>query len=142
MLGFAAFLFAMYSVVPYMLRLSGSTLFNLSLLTSDAYAIIFGMFFFAKVPSWLYFLALAIIIAGLLCYNVWNEPISATPPTLPGYDQICDGGISKSETNSEESGALAPSLQDDSTVVSLNADVESETIQIINVGEDEQKPNR
>jgi solute carrier family 35 protein F1/2 len=48
LLGFAGFLFLMYSVVPYVLILSGSTLFNLSLLTSDAYAVIFGIFLFGK----------------------------------------------------------------------------------------------
>lgn len=120
MLGYAALLFAMYSVVPYMLRLSGSTLFNLSLLTSDAYAIIFGMFFFSKVPSWLYFIALTIIVGGLLCYNVRNEPVSAVKaeetPSLRGYDEICE------DVTTASSAESAP--PDDTAVVSLNADEE------------------
>jgi solute carrier family 35, member F1/2 len=113
MVGFSAFLFAMYSVVPYMLRLSGSTLFNLSLLTSDAYAVIFGILFFSKVPSWLYFVALIIIVICLLCYNVRNEPQSALapedPPSRKGYDQICD---ETGESAKEPSDIETASAQD------------------------------
>jgi hypothetical protein len=99
----------MYSLVPIMLVWGGSTFFNLSLLTSDAYAILFGIIIFHKVvhtkcflwifsktrerlsnfndllsidriflihrqPSLFYFIALAIIVGGLLLYNVKNEP--------------------------------------------------------------------
>jgi solute carrier family 35 protein F1/2 len=48
-LAFAICLFAMYSIVPYMLVLAGATLFNLSLLTSDVYAIVAAIFLFNTV---------------------------------------------------------------------------------------------
>lgn len=67
---------------------AGSTLFNLSLLSSDVFAIIAGIFLFQyTVPCWplpdlaltltlhsqpsvFYFVALVVIIVGLVCYNI------------------------------------------------------------------------
>ncbi|KAL6067718.1 Solute carrier family 35 member F1-like [Balamuthia mandrillaris] len=49
MLGFAACLFLLYSLTPFVLQMSGSTMFNLSLLTSDGFAIIAGIFLFDHV---------------------------------------------------------------------------------------------
>jgi solute carrier family 35 protein F1/2 len=49
-IGFDVALFMMYSVSPILFRLSSATFFNLSLLTSDFYGLIFGIFLFnAKV---------------------------------------------------------------------------------------------
>jgi solute carrier family 35 protein F1/2 len=48
-ISFVLSLFAMYSLVPIMLMLGGATFFNLSLLTSDVYAIVFGITIFGKV---------------------------------------------------------------------------------------------
>lgn len=70
LVSFSLCLFAMYSLTPYMLLWTGATLFNLSLLTSDAYAIIAGIFFFSYVPTYLYFVSLGAIVAGLVLYNV------------------------------------------------------------------------
>lgn len=44
--GFDIALFMMYSVSPVLFRLSSATFFNLSLLTSDFYGLIFGIFLF------------------------------------------------------------------------------------------------
>ena len=46
LLGFAGCLFVMYSVVPMFLRKAGATAMNLSLLTSDFYGLLFGIFLF------------------------------------------------------------------------------------------------
>ncbi|WJX79485.1 hypothetical protein P8452_62598 [Trifolium repens] len=42
--GVSSFLF--YSLAPFVLKLSGSTMFNLSLLTSDMWAVVFRVFFY------------------------------------------------------------------------------------------------
>jgi len=67
---FGILLFALYSLTPFMMILGSATLFNLSLLTSDVYAIIVGIFLFDSKPSFLYFIAFAIIITGLILYNM------------------------------------------------------------------------
>jgi solute carrier family 35 protein F1/2 len=43
---FAVALFSTYSLVPLILRWSSATIFNLSLLTSDVYSLLFGLFLF------------------------------------------------------------------------------------------------
>lgn len=45
-IGFDIAMFMMYSVAPILLRLSSATFFNLSLLTSDFYGLLFGLFLF------------------------------------------------------------------------------------------------
>ena len=45
-IGFDIAMFLMYSVAPILLRLSSATFFNLSLLTSDFYGLLFGLFLF------------------------------------------------------------------------------------------------
>eukprot|EP01112_Ceratiomyxa_fruticulosa_P020931 TRINITY_DN7262_c0_g2_i1.p1 TRINITY_DN7262_c0_g2~~TRINITY_DN7262_c0_g2_i1.p1 ORF type:complete len:340 (-),score=44.60 TRINITY_DN7262_c0_g2_i1:280-1299(-) len=87
--GFAACMFALYSLVPYMLSLSGATLFNLSLLTSDVFAIAVGIIVFHHTPMWLYFIAYGIIAIGIVMYTMVDPNISPanTYTTLTNEDQ-------------------------------------------------------
>ena len=73
--GFVTCLFFMYINTSAFLQCSDSTLFNLSLLTSDIYAVLFSYFFYGYLVHWLYFLAFALVASGLLIYH------SAEPPT-------------------------------------------------------------
>ncbi len=70
MVGFAVCLWCVYALVPIMLERSGATFLNLSLLTSDVFAIVAGIFLFGFVPSLFYILAAVLIVAGLIVYNV------------------------------------------------------------------------
>nr|CAD1838561.1 unnamed protein product [Ananas comosus var. bracteatus] len=70
--GFAAASFLFYSVFPFLLKMSGATLFNLSLLTSDMWAVLFRIFFYRQQVDWLYFLAFGVVAIGLIIYSV-NE---------------------------------------------------------------------
>lgn len=100
LIGFALFLFTLYSLVPILMRLSSATIFNLSLLTTDFYSLLFGLFLFHyKVSrekekggcllrtrvlvsnhafqfSALYFLAFALVVIGVLIYH-------QAPPAQP-----------------------------------------------------------
>lgn len=78
--GFALCLFALYSLSPSMMILGSATLFNLSLLTSDVFAVVVSIFLFDTIPSVLYFLAFIMILIGLVVYNVSFEQ--------PGYDKL------------------------------------------------------
>jgi solute carrier family 35 protein F1/2 len=75
MVGFVLCLFFMYTNTTSYLQESDATLFNLSLLTSDVYAVIFTYFFDGYLVSWLYFLAFALVIAGLLLYHSEKPPL-------------------------------------------------------------------
>ena len=79
LLMFAACLFLIYVLVPQMMLLTSSTFYNLSLLTSDVFAVLASAIIFQFVPSALYFVALVAILAGLIIYHA--VPVPATTPT-------------------------------------------------------------
>ncbi|XP_020081778.1 uncharacterized solute carrier family 35 member C320.08-like [Ananas comosus] len=54
------------------MQMSGATLFNLSLLTSDMWAVLIRIFFYRQQVDWLYFLAFGVVAIGLIIYSV-NE---------------------------------------------------------------------
>ncbi|KAG0037979.1 hypothetical protein BGZ82_001380 [Podila clonocystis] len=72
--GFNVAMFILYSVSPLLFRLSSATFFNLSLLTSDFYGLIFGIFLFDAKINYLYPIAYILICAGILVYNIRPTP--------------------------------------------------------------------
>ncbi|PVG02099.1 DUF914-domain-containing protein [Serendipita vermifera] len=66
-------MFILYTVAPILYRLASSTFFNLSILSSDFYGLIFGLFLFKLKPYWLYFFAFVVILVGLITY-FWHTP--------------------------------------------------------------------
>jgi len=73
-IGFDIAMFILYSVSPILLRLSNATFFNLSLLTSDFYGLILGIFIFNYTVDSLYPIAYVLIIGGLIVYNIYPSP--------------------------------------------------------------------
>jgi hypothetical protein len=51
MLGFSLCLFALYSITPYLMIEGSATVFNLSILTSDGFAILVAVFLFDHVVT-------------------------------------------------------------------------------------------
>ncbi|GER29080.1 solute carrier family 35 member F1, partial [Striga asiatica] len=49
--------------------MSGSTLFNLSLLTSDMWAVVIRTFFYKQTVDWLYYVAFILVVVGILIYS-------------------------------------------------------------------------
>jgi len=90
--GFTASLAGMYVLTSFFLQRADATLFNLCLLSSDLWAILAAVCFFGATLSWLYFVALALIVVGLVLYNSAREvgsgeQLSASPAvttTEPG----------------------------------------------------------
>ncbi|KAF8932533.1 hypothetical protein BGZ52_009972 [Haplosporangium bisporale] len=72
--GFDIAMFILYSVSPILFRLSSATFFNLSLLTSDFYGLIFGIFLFDAKINYLYPIAYVLICAGIVVYNIYPTP--------------------------------------------------------------------
>lgn len=58
------------------LILSEAALLNLSLLTSDLWAVVFSIFMVAAVPGAAYYGALLLIIAGIVLYEAGPSPTS------------------------------------------------------------------
>lgn len=66
--GFSLSLFLMYVLTPLMFRMSSSAFYNISLLTSDFWALIIGVHVFGYKIFWLYPVGFVFTIAGVVCY--------------------------------------------------------------------------
>ena len=86
MAGFGVCLFCVYALVPVMLERSGATFLNLSLLTSDVFAVVAGVFLFGYVPSVFYGIGAVLIVGGLIVYNINCE--NKTPAVVA----VVEGG--------------------------------------------------
>ncbi|CAN1171150.1 Solute carrier family 35 member F1 [Linum perenne] len=71
--GYAISTFFSYSVTPYVLEFSGATMLNLSLLTSDMWAVLIRISFYHQKVDGLYFVAFAVVIVGLVIYSTKGE---------------------------------------------------------------------
>eukprot|EP01034_Spumella_vulgaris_P028199 gene28199-35015_t len=94
--GFVCCLFLMYVNTSSFLEQSDAIMFNLSLLTSDVYAVIFTYFFDGYLVGWPYFLSFGLVIAGLVVYH------TEQPPSVIGMQQQVD------QTDSSSSGQQPP----------------------------------
>ena len=74
-IGFVVCLFLMYTNTSMFLVESDATLFNLSLLTSDVYAVIFSYFMTGSLVYWTYFLAFGCVAVGLFIYHSEKPPM-------------------------------------------------------------------
>lgn len=86
MAAFAAFLFTMYSLTALFLTESDATLFNLSLLTSDVYAVVYRWTFLHSKVNALYLVAYGCTSVGLGLYSI------ASPVNLSAEDDLQDDG--------------------------------------------------
>ncbi|XP_066394664.1 uncharacterized protein [Miscanthus floridulus] len=68
-IGFALAMFLFYSTVPIILKICGATMLNLSLLTSDMWAVLIRIFAYHEKVDWMYFVAFAGTATGLVIYS-------------------------------------------------------------------------
>jgi len=87
LIAYTGAMFILYTVAPILYRMASSAYYNLSLLSSDFYGLLFGLFLFHYRVYWLYFIAFFVVIIGLVIY-FW----AATPeeqgrldPRAPEY---------------------------------------------------------
>ncbi|KAF5351503.1 hypothetical protein D9758_007197 [Tetrapyrgos nigripes] len=88
-LAYTAAMFILYTVAPILYRMASSGYYNLSLLSSDFYGLLFGLFLFHYSPYWLYFIAFAVVLCGLITY-FWSsapEEQGELNPQAPEYVQ-------------------------------------------------------
>lgn len=75
--GYSLASFTFYTLVPFVLQMSGATMFNLSILTSDMWAVVIRIFFYHQQVDWLYYLSFAIVVVGLVIYSkTEKDPVS------------------------------------------------------------------
>uniref|UniRef100_A0A0E0PN59 EamA domain-containing protein n=1 Tax=Oryza rufipogon TaxID=4529 RepID=A0A0E0PN59_ORYRU len=112
--GFAVALFMFYSITPFVLKMSGSTLFNLSLLTSDMWAVAIRVLFYHQQINWLYYIAFAVVAIGLIIYSLndhssdsgtrttANTEAAAQYQQLPGENNSTGIGSNDSRERKQE----------------------------------------
>ncbi|KAF6162387.1 hypothetical protein GIB67_012535 [Kingdonia uniflora] len=83
--GFAAAMFLFYSSVPILLKISGATMLNLSLLTSDMWAVLIRIFAYHEKVDWMYFVAFVAVAVGLIIYS-WGAKEEDGLKTLVGQN--------------------------------------------------------
>ncbi|CAO0798022.1 unnamed protein product [Mucor circinelloides] len=68
-------MFVLYSLAPVMFRLGSAVLYNLSILTSDFYGLIFGLGLFGYSVTVMYPFAYVVIIIGIGIYHIFPAPV-------------------------------------------------------------------
>ncbi|EGN96593.1 hypothetical protein SERLA73DRAFT_184677 [Serpula lacrymans var. lacrymans S7.3] len=87
LVAYTAAMFILYTVAPLLYRSASSAFYNISLLTSDFYGLLFGLFLFHYSPFWLYFPAFVVVVVGLIIY-FWHatpEEQGHLDPKVPAY---------------------------------------------------------
>ncbi|KAK4800100.1 hypothetical protein SAY86_025465 [Trapa natans] len=94
--GFAGSAFVFYSLTPFVLRMSGAAMFNLSMLTSDMWAVVFRIFIYHQEVDWLYYVCFAVVVIGIVVYSLMaGDPDEAVTSSMEngthtGYQLLND----------------------------------------------------
>ncbi|XP_076886984.1 uncharacterized protein LOC143537001 [Bidens hawaiensis] len=99
-MGFAAAMFLFYSGVPVLLKMSGSTMLNLSLLTSDMWSVLIRIFAYHEKVDWMYFVAFVAVAIGLVVYSGFDKENNADETAdLTRYLDEENGDASSNKTH-------------------------------------------
>lgn len=96
--GFAVAMFLFYSGVPVLLKMSGSTMLNLSLLTSDMWSVLIRIFAYHEKVDWMYFIAFTAVVVGLVVYSGGDKEVEQNSA------EVADENEEQSKHPDEESG--------------------------------------
>jgi len=102
LVGFICVMFIIYTCVPLFIAYSSSTYFNLSLLCSDGYSLVFSVFLLGFVITESFLIAYVLIIVGLATYHtppsfysglyLYLGDLNHTEAPTDGEDSARDGG--------------------------------------------------
>uniref|UniRef100_UPI0037E85995 solute carrier family 35 member F2-like n=1 Tax=Semicossyphus pulcher TaxID=241346 RepID=UPI0037E85995 len=81
-------MYALYSCMPIVMKLSSATSVNLSLLTADLFSLFCGIFLFQYTFSGLYLVSLVIILVGFITFNAVPTP----QPAPASSSSSCEEG--------------------------------------------------
>ncbi|NXV00493.1 S35F2 protein, partial [Cettia cetti] len=103
---FALCMFALYSFMPVVMKVTSATSVNLGILTSDLYSLFFGLFLFFYNFSGLYIVSFVVIMAGFMLY-ISTPTGTAEPTELP---QPGGTGMDNAALKLEESDSDTPAV--------------------------------
>lgn len=87
-MGYTVSLLALYLIVPIMFRMSSGAFYNLSLLTSDFWALLIGIRLFGYYVFWLYPVGFVFTVLGVVVYSIsLTNPVGESLKPWLGEDQ-------------------------------------------------------
>ncbi|XP_024133219.1 solute carrier family 35 member F2 [Oryzias melastigma] len=91
---FALCMYALYSFMPIVVKLTSATSVNLSLLTADLFSLFCGIFLFHYSFSGLYLVSLVVILIGFITFNAVPTVTKPAEPTTSSSSSssICEDG--------------------------------------------------
>ncbi|KAJ2001762.1 hypothetical protein H4R26_003955 [Coemansia thaxteri] len=92
-IGFDLVMFVLYTIAPFLFRMSSATFYNLSILTSDFYGLIFAKYMFHDRITPIYAGAFSIIVVGLLVYYVIPHKATEHMARIPGFRSRLPGDL-------------------------------------------------
>ncbi|KZP01569.1 DUF914-domain-containing protein, partial [Calocera viscosa TUFC12733] len=95
---YTAAMLILYTVAPLLYRMTSAAYYNLSLLTSDFYGLLFGLFLYHYAPFWLYFPAFAVVILGLVVYYWHQKPEEQAKLNIRAPDYVTMRGFGVNNT--------------------------------------------
>ncbi|KAJ6662287.1 hypothetical protein lerEdw1_012451 [Lerista edwardsae] len=116
---FALCMFALYSFMPLVIKVTSATSVNLGILTADLYSLFFGLFLFGYKFSALYIVSFVIIMVGFIMYCATPthhaEALSSSLPlaTSTGFDNLA----LKIEENRLDAATVSPVQRKESRAV-------------------------
>ncbi|KAI9481433.1 MAG: hypothetical protein EXX96DRAFT_649907 [Benjaminiella poitrasii] len=101
-------MFVLYSLVPVLFRMGSAVLYNLSILTSDFYGLIFGLGLFGYRVTIMYPFAYVVVIIGIAIYHIFPVPapaIGSFTPEIAEKERLeLMGGVSKTTQEDDLEG--------------------------------------
>ncbi|XP_071353082.1 solute carrier family 35 member F2-like [Trachinotus anak] len=119
---FALCMYALYSCMPIVMKLSSATSVNLSLLTADLFSLFCGVFLFQYNFSALYVVSLVVILIGFITFNAVPTPADPADPTPSSSSAICEEGCdhdpvaSQNEITEQEVAVTIPTEEEEDDV--------------------------
>ncbi|KAK7819186.1 solute carrier family 35 member f1 [Quercus suber] len=140
--GFSVAMFLFYSLVPILLKINGSTMLNLSLLTSDMWSVVIRIFAYKEKVDWMYFVAFGAVTVGLVIYSGGDKDGD------PRQAEVADENAARSKCFDEEAstgswnqGTVAGSSKTGESskhAIAANGVAEREVVENKNIGKDAQ----
>ncbi|NWR11634.1 S35F2 protein, partial [Paradoxornis webbianus] len=118
---FALCMFALYSFMPVVMKVTSATSVNLGILTSDLYSLFFGLFLFRYKFSVLYILSFIVIMGGFFLYI--STPTRTAEPTAlpqPGSSGLDNAALKLEESEGDASALTVQFTRGETVVVSTD----------------------
>lgn len=87
-LGYGLSVFCLVVLMSFLLKMSGATHLNLSLLTLGMWAVLIRTFFYHDAVDWLYYVSFGIVVAGLTIYSLYDDTDKAIPDNVNEIDSL------------------------------------------------------